>query len=105
MVATLVPSVVGTQVQTKTTSDESLKGPVFEKAIIIGRITHVHKIGHIVFARALKVFYVGIVDGHKHSGMIDHEELISFREYARFHMIPLDKYTKAFGIVYDLKLW
>jgi hypothetical protein len=105
MVATMVPSVIGTQATVKTTSDEPLMGPVFEKAIIIGWINHVHKIGNIVFARAMKVYYIGYVGDHKHFGMIHPGELISFREYSRFHMTPMHSYTRAFGMVYGLKLW
>jgi hypothetical protein len=73
------------------------------RAMIIGRISEVHKIGRIVIAHAVRVHYLGMSLNMKlDTGMIrDHE--IMFKQSPRFHMMTLGMNTIVLGNVMRLR--
>jgi glucose uptake protein GlcU len=77
---------------------------MFPRAMIMGRISDVHKIGRVVIAHAIRVRYIGLgLNMDIDHGMI-RNHLIMFKESPRFHMLKIGVYnTVVLGNVLRLR--
>ena len=101
VLGTLVPA-VGAISQNVPQGDQST---MYAFAMVMGRVTNVHKIGKIVLAHATRLHYMGmsIVNNLKMGTVHGHE--VMFRDTPRFHMLHMGMNTMVFGRVLRLRIF
>lgn len=100
VLGTLIPA-VGAIKQKDTQSEPST---MFSLAMVMGRVTIVHKIGRIIFAHANRLYYMGIGTNRDIDMGIIRGREIMFRDTPRFHMFSIDIDTVVFGRVSRLRV-
>ncbi len=78
--------------------------PVAAFAMVMGRLTNVHKVGRFVLAHAVKLHYMGMsAFMNFEMGMI-RGRTVFFRDSPRFHMLPLGSSMLVMGRVQRLRV-
>jgi hypothetical protein len=100
ILGTLVPAVGAVNQKNTTVEPQTM----FGLAMVMGRLSNVHKIGRFVIAYAIRLHYLGIgMKGNFDMGVVRGHEVI-FRDSHRFHMMPIGMNIMVFGRVQRLRI-
>ena len=79
--------------------------PLMNLAMVMGRLTNVHKIGKIIIAHAVRLHYFGIGTDHDVDMGVIRDRNIMFRDGpGRFRMFSMGQRTMVFGDVLRLRI-
>jgi hypothetical protein len=100
ILGTLIPAVA-----TAKTQDPQIDSTYkYSVAMVMGKLTNVHKIGRIVIAQAVRLHYMGIgMDKDIDMGVI-RNHLVIFHETPRFHLMAFGMHTMVLGNVLRLRI-
>jgi len=103
VLGTLIPAVVAVPSVPQTSNDPAEPTTKVPVAMVMGRLTNVHRIGKLIVAHAVRLRYFGWdFDRGLDHGML-RNQFVMFRDTMRLHMFHMGMDTMVFGHVLRLR--